>query len=258
VRFRHPSNETGHKHAPGLERWNGIHLSHIRAARECRGASHYYYHKTNDTHETERFIITRCQMSVRTLPLDARGGGHCPRLRAGTFRAESDRKGQGAGEEPLRTDEESGEQAGCRQVPPHETRHSRRRFLLLAGAVVAGFVGVLELFRRLGGSGSDVTGAAAQSVATVFSSFPINAVEHIPNRTRNDWTLKNDPSLREVVNRPCCRRRPGQATPMALQRRVGCSVSHRYRAWVASGSQTASFGDALARSGTHLRWCVAL
>jgi hypothetical protein len=135
-------------------------------------------------------------------------------------------------EEPKRTDEESGEQAGGAeergggeagdrqvagpQAPPHETRHSRRRFLLLAGAVVAGFVGVLELFRRLAGSGSDVTGAAAQSVENMFSSFPINAVEHIPNRTWNDWTLKNDPSLREVVNRPCCRRRPGQATPMAL------------------------------------------
>ena len=171
-------------------------------------------------------------------------------------------------EEPQHTDEEIGELTGCgeapgggaeagdrRQVagpqaPLHETRHSRQRFLLLAGAVVAGFVGVLELFRRLGGSGGGVTAAAAQSVENMFSSFPINAVQHVPNRAWNDWA-KNDPSRREVVNRPCCRRRPGRATPMALQRRVGCSVSHRYRAWVASGSQTASFGDALARSGIH-------
>ena len=77
-------------------------------------------------------------------------------------------------------------------------------------------LGVLDLLRRLGGSGGDVSSGAARSVQNMFSSFPINAVEHIPNRTRNDWTLKNGPSLREVVNWPGGRRRPAPATPMAL------------------------------------------
>jgi len=77
-------------------------------------------------------------------------------------------------------------------------------------------LGVLELFRRLGGSGGGVTAAAAQSAENVFSPFPINAVEHIPNRTWNDWTLTDGPSPREVFNWPGCRRRPGHATPMAL------------------------------------------
>jgi DMSO/TMAO reductase YedYZ molybdopterin-dependent catalytic subunit len=111
-------------------------------------------------------------------------------------------------EEPKQTDLESGEETGgadpsgggaeaggCQvagpQALPHETRHSRRRFLLIAGALVAGFVGVLELF-RLGGSGGGVTGAAAQSVENMFRSFPINAVERIPTKTWNDWTLKVD------------------------------------------------------------------
>ena len=100
-------------------------------------------------------------------------------------------------------------------MPPHETRHGRRRFLTLTGAVVAGCICVLDLLRRLGGSGGDVS-AVAQSVATVFSSLPIIAMEHIPNRTRNDWTLKNGPSLREVVTWPGGRRRQAPATPMAL------------------------------------------
>lgn len=112
-------------------------------------------------------------------------------------------------EEPQQTGDELGEQTGGEdasggadeagdrevtslQAPPHETRHSRRRFLLIAGAVVAGFVGVFAAFRRLGGSAGDVTGGASQSVANMFSSFPINAVEHIPNKTWNDWTLKVD------------------------------------------------------------------
>jgi len=112
-------------------------------------------------------------------------------------------------EEPQRTDEELGEQmrgadapggvgeagdslvAGP-QTPPHETRHSRRRFLLIGGAVVAGFVGVLALFRGLWGSGADVTDGASQSVENLFSSFPVNSVEHVPTKTWSEWSLKVD------------------------------------------------------------------
>ncbi len=102
-------------------------------------------------------------------------------------------------EEPRQTDEELGEQTGGADAPGagphaplHETRHSRRRFLLIGGALVAGFVGVLALFRRLGASGGDVTGGAAQSVENMFSSFPVNSVEHVPDKTWSDWTLKVD------------------------------------------------------------------
>ena len=112
-------------------------------------------------------------------------------------------------EEPQRTDEELGEQmrgadapggvgeagdslvAGP-QTPPHETRHSRRRFLLIGGAVVAGFVGVLALFRGLWGSNADVTDGASQSVENLFSSFPVNSVEHVPTKTWSEWSLKVD------------------------------------------------------------------
>jgi DMSO/TMAO reductase YedYZ molybdopterin-dependent catalytic subunit len=114
-------------------------------------------------------------------------------------------------EELQQTDKERGEQTGGTDepgagaeadgvagegevgaAPPHETRHSRRRFLLIGGAVVAGFVGVLAFFRSLGGSGGDVTGGASQSVQNLFSSFPINAVERVPDKTWSDWTLKVD------------------------------------------------------------------
>jgi DMSO/TMAO reductase YedYZ molybdopterin-dependent catalytic subunit len=73
----------------------------------------------------------------------------------------------------------------------YETRHTRRRFLLVGGAFLAGIVGVLELLRRAVGSGG-VTGGAARSVDNLFSSFPINAVEAIPNKTWEQWTLKVD------------------------------------------------------------------
>src|SRR5665647_2543627 len=112
-------------------------------------------------------------------------------------------------EEPQQTEQELGEPAADAEspggggetgdhqvaeppVPPHETRHSRRRFILIVGAVVAGLIGALEVLRHLGGSGVDVTGGAAQSVQNMLSSFPINAVEHIPTRTWSDWTLKVD------------------------------------------------------------------
>jgi len=112
--------------------------------------------------------------------------GRRSRLRAGTLHTrKADPGGNGMDEELQQTGGEVG------VPPPHETRHSRRRFLLIGGAVVAGVAGIVELF-RLKGSGVDVTGGAAQSVQNMFSSFPINAVEHIPTRTWSDWTLKVD------------------------------------------------------------------
>jgi DMSO/TMAO reductase YedYZ molybdopterin-dependent catalytic subunit len=75
---------------------------------------------------------------------------------------------------------------------PHEMRHTRRRFLLIAGAVAAGLAGGLAVVRRLGGSGGDATGGAAQSVKDLLSSFPINSVERTPNKTWDEWTLKVD------------------------------------------------------------------
>jgi DMSO/TMAO reductase YedYZ molybdopterin-dependent catalytic subunit len=88
-----------------------------------------------------------------------------------------------------------GDEKGTRseEAPPLSgVRYSRRRFLVLGGALVAGFVGVLEFFRHLGGSAGDVTGGAAQSVENLFSSFPINSVEHVPDKTWADWTLRVD------------------------------------------------------------------
>jgi len=128
---------------------------------------------------------------------------------------ESEGKGRGMAEEPPQTDPQGtwqpgvaeapgdavassgGEEAGDPQVagppvPPHETRHSRRRFLVIVGAVIAGLMGALEVLRRMAGPGGGVTGGAAQSVKNLFSSFPVNAVEAIPNKTWSDWSLTVD------------------------------------------------------------------
>jgi DMSO/TMAO reductase YedYZ molybdopterin-dependent catalytic subunit len=113
-------------------------------------------------------------------------------------------------------------------VPPHETRHSRRRFLLIVGAVVAGLIGALEALRHLGGSGVDVTGGAAQSVQNMFSSFPINAVEHIPTRTWSDWTLKVD----GLVDRPLTLDAAGW---QALPRFEETADFHCVEGWSVSG-----------------------
>ena len=107
--------------------------------------------------------------------------------------------GQTGGADAPGGDEEAGGSGVAEgEAPPHETRHSRRRFLVLGGALVAGFVGLFALVRGLWGSDGDVTGGAAQSVENVFSSFPINSVERVPTRTWNDWTLKVD----GLVDRP--------------------------------------------------------
>jgi DMSO/TMAO reductase YedYZ molybdopterin-dependent catalytic subunit len=90
------------------------------------------------------------------------------------------------------SDEDDRREPAAPPVPPHETRHSRRRFLLITGAVIAGLIGALEALRRMAGPGGGVTGGAAQSVKNLFSSFPVNAVEAIPNKTWSDWSLTVD------------------------------------------------------------------
>jgi hypothetical protein len=75
---------------------------------------------------------------------------------------------------------------------PHTKRYNRKWFLVLGGAVMLGLVGVLEAFRRTAGSSGGATGGAARSLSNIFSSFPVNAVEEIPHKTLDQWTVRVD------------------------------------------------------------------
>lgn len=101
-----------------------------------------------------------------------------------------DGDGDGALEEP-------GASAGvpaAEDTPLHETRLSRRRFLVIGGAFVAGIVGAYEVITRAGGSG----GGAPTAVTNLFADFPLNNVEDVPDKTWDQWTIKVD----GLVDRP--------------------------------------------------------
>jgi len=72
--------------------------------------------------------------------------------------------------------------------PQSGTRYTRKWFLVLAAAFVAGIAGVYELFTRLGGSG----GGAAKSIGNLFADFPLNNVEEVPHKTWDQWSIKVD------------------------------------------------------------------
>ena len=86
---------------------------------------------------------------------------------------------------------EARRETGAPPPPRHEARVTRRRFLLIAGAVAAGLAGLIELL-RLRGPHAEVTGGGTQSVQNLLSPFPVNAVEQIPSMTWDDWTLRVD------------------------------------------------------------------
>ena len=81
------------------------------------------------------------------------------------------------------------------RAPLHETRHSRRRFLIIGGAFVAGIVGAYEAIMRLGRSSG---GVAPKAVTNLFADFPLNNVEDVPDKTLDQWTIKVD----GLVDRP--------------------------------------------------------
>ncbi len=69
-------------------------------------------------------------------------------------------------------------------------RFSRRRVLLLGGALVAGFAGTIEFFRRLAGSGQE-TGIGGRAADT-FVPFPVRSVEVVPVTPPEDWVIRVD------------------------------------------------------------------
>jgi DMSO/TMAO reductase YedYZ molybdopterin-dependent catalytic subunit len=81
--------------------------------------------------------------------------------------------------------------AGGEPRPPGGVRYSRRWFLVLAGTLLAGSLGVVAAFRRLAGNGSG-TGGVASGLADMFGSFPVRSVEKVPDATLSQWTVTVD------------------------------------------------------------------
>ena len=103
-----------------------------------------------------------------------------------------ERPGEGG---PAAADQEAG--APVDSAPLRETRHSRRRFLILGGAFVAGIVGAYEVITRVGGSGGS-GGGASKAVKNLFADWPALNIEDVPDRTLDQWSIKVD----GLVDRP--------------------------------------------------------
>lgn len=93
-----------------------------------------------------------------------------------------------------RGDEAKGAGAGEGPGSGGRVRYSRRRFLAIAGAVVAAFAGLAELLRRLFG-GEGLGGA----VDDMFGPFPVRSVEDVPDVPADEWVLEVDGLVEEPV-----------------------------------------------------------
>ena len=80
--------------------------------------------------------------------------------------------------------------------PPEErpygaVRYSRRRVIILGGALVAGAAAVIAGFRALGGP-SEVADKVGGPVADQFGTFPVRSVEDVPDVPAEEWVVKID------------------------------------------------------------------
>ncbi len=126
-----------------------------------------------------------------------------------------------------------GGQGGARNVGDHDdgspirhtVRHSRRRFLALTGAFIAGAAGVAGLFRWLAGGGSSGDGRGA---APGTSDFPTLNVEAVPRVAPADWAIVVD----GLVDKPL---RIDHATWQTLERREETADFHCVEGWSVDG-----------------------
>jgi DMSO/TMAO reductase YedYZ molybdopterin-dependent catalytic subunit len=76
--------------------------------------------------------------------------------------------------------------------PAHgPVRYSRRRVLILGGALVAGAAAVVAGLRALGGP-SEVAEKVGGPVADQFGTFPVRSVEDVPDVPADEWVVKVD------------------------------------------------------------------
>ncbi|MFA4965190.1 MAG: molybdopterin-dependent oxidoreductase [Thermoleophilia bacterium] len=127
---------------------------------------------------------------------------------------------QGAAHPPADSRPSAGAGAGP-QVPPPRVRYSRKRFLVLVGALVAGFAGALEALRRLAGGGT-IGGSGASDGG--FGPFPVRSVEDVPDVPAEQWVLAVDGLVRQPL-------RIDAAAWRALPRRAETVDFHCVEGW---------------------------
>jgi DMSO/TMAO reductase YedYZ molybdopterin-dependent catalytic subunit len=93
-------------------------------------------------------------------------------------------------------EDRSGPAAAAGPAPEDErpygaVRYSRRRVLVLGGALVAGAAAVIAGLRALGGP-SEVADKVGGPVADQFGTFPVRSVEEVPDVPPDQWVVKVD------------------------------------------------------------------
>ena len=68
-------------------------------------------------------------------------------------------------------------------------RYTRRRMLILGGALAAGFAAVVAGLRAFGGSAAEKVGGA---ISDQFGPFPVRSVESVPDVAPEQWVVKVD------------------------------------------------------------------
>lgn len=77
-------------------------------------------------------------------------------------------------------------------APAHgAVRYTRRRLLILGGALVAGAAAVIAGLRALGGP-AEVADKVGGPVADQFGTFPVRSVEDVPDVPAQEWVVKVD------------------------------------------------------------------
>lgn len=110
---------------------------------------------------------------------------------------EFDEKGEhDAGAEDAVGRREAGDQEGSRPATALRVRFNRKRFLVLGGALLAGFAGAVAALRGLAGLGR---GAASGTAAGAFGPFPVRSVESVPKVAAGEWVLVVDGLVREPL-----------------------------------------------------------
>ena len=75
-------------------------------------------------------------------------------------------------------------------------RYTRRRMLILGGALVAGVAAVIAGFKAFGGSATEKVGTA---ITDQFGPFPVRTVESVPDIPPDEWVVKVDGLVDEPI-----------------------------------------------------------
>ncbi len=171
---------------------------------------------------------------------------------------QDDQGAAGTGGRPPADSPDAGVAAAPDQRQPHgAVRYTRRRLLVLGGALAAGAAAVIAGLRALGGP-SEVADKVGGPVADQFGTFPVRSVEDVPDVPPEQWVVRVDglvetpvtidratwaslPRMDETVDFLCVEGwgvddvRWGGVAPSVVLDQVGVRPEARYAVFYASG-----------------------